>query len=161
MYLEHISVVHSVRGDISRTAALEKLGLLALSLWRLAELGRLPRQRLAVIAVDLALLLRRQLRKPHLTGVALNQCSSAPPCCPWSGKGQGGLPSPFIHPDSLFQATLWDSLGLWCISERHTPEKQQQIPLSTRYYWYHISDISRKRSAGLLFISPQGCSVTC
>lgn len=82
MYLEHISVVHSVRGDISRTAALEKasaLGLLALPLWRLAEPGRLPRHRLAVIAVDLALLLRRQLRKPHLTGVALNQCSSVPP----------------------------------------------------------------------------------
>ncbi|KAI9518415.1 hypothetical protein NQZ68_014496 [Dissostichus eleginoides] len=33
------------------------------------ETGRMPRQRLAVIAVDLALLLRRQLRKPHLTGM--------------------------------------------------------------------------------------------
>lgn len=133
MYLEHISVVHSVRGDISRTAALEKasaLRLLALSLWRLAEPGRLPRQRLAVIAVDLALLLRRQLRKPHLTGVALNQCSSAPPYCPWSGKGQGSLPSPFIHPDSLYKAAL----SLRGITEKHTPEKKRQIPLSKRNY---------------------------
>ena len=99
MYLEHISVVHSVRGDISRTAALEKLGLLALSLWRLAEPGRLPRQRLAVIAVDLALLLRRQLRKPHLTGVALNQCSSAPPNMPsleWEGTRKPPHPPLYI-----------------------------------------------------------------
>lgn len=61
MYLEHISVLLSVQGDISRTAALEKhqrSGLLTLSLQRMAEPGRSPRQRLAVIAVDMALLLR-------------------------------------------------------------------------------------------------------
>ncbi|KAK5900585.1 hypothetical protein CgunFtcFv8_025533 [Champsocephalus gunnari] len=46
----------------------------------------MPRQRLAVIAVDLALLLRRQLRKPHLTGVALNQCSSAPTMLSLEGR---------------------------------------------------------------------------
>lgn len=51
----------SVQGDINRTAALEKhrrSGLLTLSLRRMAEPGRSPRQRLAVIAVDMALLLR-------------------------------------------------------------------------------------------------------
>lgn len=37
------------------------LGLLALFLWRGAEDGRMPRQRLAVIAVDMAPLLCLQL----------------------------------------------------------------------------------------------------
>lgn len=109
MYLEHISVVRSVRGDISRTAALEKasaLGLLALSLRRLAEPGRLPRQRLAVIAVDMALLLRRQLRKASPDRCCSQSVLLCPPlCCPWREKGQGSLPSSFIHPDRLYLCT--------------------------------------------------------
>lgn len=65
----------------------------ALSLWRLAEPSGPPRWRLAVIAVDLALLVCRQLQKLHLTGVALNQRSSAPPHCPWGGTGIRRAPS--------------------------------------------------------------------
>lgn len=158
MYLEHISMVYSVRGDISRTAALpgkaSVLRLLALPLQRPAGPGRLPRQRLAVIAVDLALLLRRQLRRLHLTGVAPNQCSSAPPCCPWGTKGWENTPlSLFTHSDRLKQAMLWDVVGFI--------HQQSKSPLSMRNHWYHISAISRKHSAGLLFSSLQGCSVCC
>lgn len=41
--------------------SIDALGLLALFLWRGAEAGRMPRQRLAVIAVDMAPLLCLQL----------------------------------------------------------------------------------------------------
>lgn len=114
MYLEQISMVHCVQGDISRTAAPEST-LLELSLWRLVEPGRLSHQSLAVIAVDLAHLLRRQLRKPHLTGVALNQCSSAPCAVLWVG-GDGGAFFPPCYSTSRqvltnrrFCENLWDS----------------------------------------------------
>lgn len=174
MYLEHISAVHSVRGDISRTAAPEKASMArapgAVSLWRLAEPGRLPRQRLAVIAVDLALLLRRRLRKPHLTGVALNQCCSPrPPPHTHTVLGvergeesdppsPSPLPSPLIKPDTLYE-----------VMHRAYGEAQGGIqqksnsksPTQWKNYWYYISGIGREQSSGLLFSSPQGSSVTC
>lgn len=81
MDLEHIGVVGSVWGDISRTAAFEKhqCSRAPAALQRKSRnAGRMPRQILAVIAVDMAPLLCPQLWKPHLTGVALNKYSYAP-----------------------------------------------------------------------------------
>lgn len=125
MYLEHVSVVHSVQGDISRIVAPEKpqrwgsWRSLSLSLSRLAEPGRLPRHRLAVIAVDLALFLRCQLRKPHLTGVVPNQCSSAALLTVLGARRDEEVSfRHFMHPDSLF-------LAMWAFIYQ---KKQEQIP---------------------------------
>lgn len=145
MYLEHISMVHSVWGDISRTAAVGKkkclaFGPLTLALWRLADPGRLARQRSAVIAVALVLLLRRQLQKPHLTGVALNQCSFAPTPHPHAVIGEGrdeeASHPPFYIPHWASGASRksrhWKSIS-------KSPSQHETI-----------SDISRKRVSGLL-----------
>lgn len=155
MYLEHISVVLSVQGDISRTADPEKHrrpGLLTLPLRRMAEPGRSPRQRLAVIAVDMALLLRRRLRK-----------ASPDRCCSQSVLLRlprhitlgGGRDREAFHPPLCFltgstKRCLQDAPGLRCkLRKKHTAENQQSIPFSIRNYWYPISDISGKHSAGL------------
>lgn len=119
MYLEHISVVLSVQGDISRTAAPEKhqrSGLLTLSLRRMAEPGRSPRQRLAVIAVDMALLLRRRLRK-----ASPDRCCSQSVllCLPRHITLGGGMDREAFHPPLCFltgstKRCLQDAPSLRC-----------------------------------------------
>lgn len=84
-------MIHSVQGDISRTAVLEKHRCSG-SWCCPSEDWQIP----AGCHVGMMLLLRRQLRKPHLTGVALNQYSSTPtpppPCWPQREKGQAKKP---------------------------------------------------------------------
>lgn len=146
MYLEHISMVYSVWGDISRTAALPgkacAFKLPALSLQRLSVPSRLPHQRLAVITVDSVLLLCRQLQKPHLTGVIPNQCSSAPPPPHLNAVlGIGRDPEPPHPPLFPWHILSWHytDFNSQC-SQIHRRAKSSN-PVVMRNHWYHITDM--------------------
>ncbi|KAK5851750.1 hypothetical protein PBY51_023278 [Eleginops maclovinus] len=87
----------------------------------------MPRQRLAVIAVDLALLLHRQLRKPHLTGVALNQCSSAPTML--SLEGTEATPRP--PPSYILTASYRRCSEMYCFTtETVNPHLDERLLIS-------------------------------
>lgn len=158
MYLEHVSVVHSVWGDISRIVAPEKpqrwgsWRSLALSL----ETGRA--RQVATSQISSHSGRPGTLSAPSTAKASPDRCCSqsvllcSPPYCPWGKKGWGSLFSTLYAP----WQPLFSNVGL------HIPKKkQQQIPPLPKNHWYHISGISRKHSGALLFSSPQGCSVFC
>lgn len=119
MYLEHVSVVHSVRGDISRIVAPEKpqrwgsWRSLALSL----ETGRA--RQVATSQISSHSGRPGTLSAPSTAKASPDRCCSqsvllcCPPYCPWGKKGWGSLFSTLYAP----WQPLFSNVGL------HIPKK--------------------------------------
>lgn len=139
MYLEHISVVHSAQGDISRTVALEKTQCSAS--WS-SPSGDWQSQEGCHIRV------LQSLQSTWRTFCAVN-CESLtrqvlllinaplPPVRSFGWEGTRMTPFPPYTSWQPLTANSVRSVGI------HRPEKKQQIP----NYW-HI----REKHSGLLFI---------